>query len=109
VAHSALAACTPGALAARSPRVVHARDGEVACSSATQWWLAVGKVLPVSSRGPPAGHRARRSGAELTQIAVQRGGDGEVSRQRRSSVERELQWPVVMEARSCSVGVEEGR
>jgi hypothetical protein len=97
------------ALAARLPRVVHACDGAVAHSSAARWWLANGKVLSMSSWGARGGRRARRSGAELTRTAVRHGGGGEVSGQRHSSVGRELRWPVVMEARSCSVGAEEGR
>jgi hypothetical protein len=101
--------CAPSALALQSPHVVHARDNTVAHSPAARCWLAGCKVLPVSSRGPQGGHRARRSGAELTRTAVQRGGGGEVSGQRHSSVGRELRWPVVMEARPCSVGVEGGR
>jgi hypothetical protein len=51
-----------GVLMARSPRIVHVHDGAVARSPAARWWLAGGNVLPVSLRGPPEGHRARRWG-----------------------------------------------
>jgi hypothetical protein len=55
-----------GMLVAQSPRVVDMRDGVVECSSAARWWLAGGKVLSVSSRGPQGGHRTRRVLAGLT-------------------------------------------
>jgi hypothetical protein len=58
-----------GALEPRSPRAVRACDGTVARSTAAQWWLAGGKVLSESSRGPQGGCRATRSGAELTRAA----------------------------------------
>jgi hypothetical protein len=94
----------PAWKAARGPS-----DDVVACSPMARWWLAGDKVLPVCSRGPQGGRRARRSGAELTRTAVRREGGGEVSGQRGSPVGRELWWPVAMEMRPCSVGVEEGR
>jgi hypothetical protein len=98
-----------GALMAQSPRAVHALDGLVARSTVARWRLAGGKVLPVSSWGPQGGHRARRSGVELTRaVVLWRGGGGCFGR-RRSSVGRELQWSTVMEARPCSLGVEQGR
>jgi hypothetical protein len=84
-------------------------DSAVACFTVARWWLAGGKVPPVSLRGPQGGCRAMRSGAELTRMAVRRGGGGEVTGQRRWSTGRELQWPVAMQARPCSVGAEEGR
>jgi hypothetical protein len=87
----------------RSPCTARACDGAVACSLTAQWWLASGKVLPVSSRGPQGGRRTRRSGAELTQVMRA------AWRRRRSMVARQLRWPMVMEARPCSVGTEEGR
>jgi hypothetical protein len=49
---------------------VTACDGAVVCSPAARWWLAGGKVLPVSLRGPQGGRRARRSGVELTRAAA---------------------------------------
>jgi hypothetical protein len=36
-----------------------------------QWWLAGGKVLPVSSRGPPRGRWATRAEAGLTEVMAQ--------------------------------------
>jgi hypothetical protein len=87
-----------GALAARSPCAAHARDGVVARSPMAWWRLADGKVLPVSLRGPQGGHRARRSGAELTRAAARRGCGGGCFGRRHSSVGRELRWPVAMEA-----------
>jgi hypothetical protein len=58
--------------------------------------------------GPRGG--ARQGGrAALTRTAVRCGGSGGASGQRRSLVGRELRRPVAMEARPCSIGVEEGR
>jgi hypothetical protein len=85
------------------------RRGNRARSPVALWRLAGGKVLPVSSRGPQGGCRARWLGVELTRaVARCRGGGGCFGR-RCSSVGRELRWPVAMEARPCSVGAEEGR
>jgi hypothetical protein len=39
----------------------------VARSPRGRWWLASGKVLPVSSRGPPGGRRATGVEAGLTE------------------------------------------
>jgi hypothetical protein len=44
-----------------------------------RWWLAGGKVLPVSSRRPPGEHQARREQAGLTVVVAQRRG-GEAAR-----------------------------
>jgi hypothetical protein len=99
----------PSALVARSSRAVHVHDSTMVCSPAARWWLAGDKVLSLSSWGPQGGHQVRRTGVELTRMAVRHGGGGEVSGQRRSSVGRELQWPMAMEAWPCSVGAEEGR
>jgi hypothetical protein len=57
----------PGALVVWSPRATRAQDGAVACSPMAWWWLAGGKVLPVSLWGPAGGHRARRGLAGLTE------------------------------------------
>jgi hypothetical protein len=92
----------PGALAARSPRAARARDDAVTRSLAALWRL-------VSSRVPQGGHRARRLGVELTRMAARRRGVGGCFGRRHSSAGGELRWPVVMEARPCSVGAEEGR
>jgi hypothetical protein len=98
-----------GALAAWSPRAARARDDAVTRSLAALWRLASSKVLPVSSRVPQGGHRARRLGVELTRMAARRRGGGGCFGRRHSSAGGELRWPVVMEARPCSVGAEEGR
>jgi hypothetical protein len=53
-----------------SPRVARAWDGVVARSLRGRWWLASGKVLPVSSRGPPGGRWATRVEAGLTEVVA---------------------------------------
>jgi hypothetical protein len=106
---AARGARAPGALAAQSPRAAHALDGLVVRSTVARWRLFGDKVLPVSLWGPQGGHRARRSGVELTRAVARWRGSGGCFGQRRSSAGRELQWPVAMEACPCSLGVEQGR
>jgi hypothetical protein len=55
------------ASSAWSPRVARSWDDAVACSPTARWWLAGGKVLPVSLWGPPGGRRATRAEAGLTE------------------------------------------
>jgi hypothetical protein len=51
-----------GVVTARSPRTV-------AHSPMARWWLADGKVLPVSSWGPPGGCWVTRAEAGITEVA----------------------------------------
>jgi hypothetical protein len=58
---------------------LHARDDVVVRSPRGRWWLADGKVLPVSSRGPSGGRRATGAEAGLTEGGSRlRGGGGGV-------------------------------
>jgi hypothetical protein len=84
--------------AARGTGTARTRDDAVARSPVAWWWLASGKVLPVSLRGPQGGRRARRSGVELTRAAARQRGGGGCFERRLSSVGRELRWPTAMEA-----------
>jgi hypothetical protein len=77
----------PSALAARSPRAVRACDGAVECSSTAWWWLAGGKVLPVSSWGTQGGRWARRGLVGLS--PEQRYGVEAMEKSRDSSVRRQ--------------------
>jgi hypothetical protein len=56
----------PGALAARSPHQVRARDGAVARTSAVRLCFAGNKVLPVSTEKAPGRCWAWSQGTELT-------------------------------------------
>jgi hypothetical protein len=71
----------PRRLPVRSRRCtrVGARDGVVARLLRGRWWLAGGKVLPVSLLGPSGGRRATRAKAGLTEVVARRWG-GEVAR-----------------------------
>jgi hypothetical protein len=63
------------------------------------WWQgAAGELAGATGRAPDkaVGGRAHPS-------------DGAAWRRRRSMMVRQLRWPMVMEARPCSVGTEEGR
>jgi hypothetical protein len=82
-----------------------------------RWWLASGKVLPASSRGPLRGHRAMRAEAGLTQTAARRWGSGAVLR---GGVRRRWSWHDACRRRGPSpapwgfreegeVGIKEGR
>jgi hypothetical protein len=61
----------------------------------TRVLVAGGKVLPVSSWGPQGGRRARLSGVELTRVAAWRRGGGGCFGRQRSTVARQLRWPMV--------------
>jgi hypothetical protein len=56
-----------GALAAWSLCAARAWDGMVVRSPTPRYWLSGGKVLPISSWGPPGGCWARRGLAGLTE------------------------------------------
>jgi hypothetical protein len=61
--HSHTVAHASGALASGH----RTRNDVVARLPRGQWWLADGKVLPVSSFGPSGGRRATRAEAGLTE------------------------------------------
>jgi hypothetical protein len=81
-----------GPVQPQSDQRARARDGVVARSSMSRWWLAGGNVLPVSSWGPPGGRRARRgltgqgggkkTGACIARVAVGGGERGGKRRER---------------------------
>jgi hypothetical protein len=71
--------------------------------AAVQWQGATGELVGGTGRAP-----GKAVGVGLTQVAARRGGGGGCF-WRRSSVGRELWWPVVIEARPRIVGAEEGR
>jgi hypothetical protein len=61
--HSHAVAHASGALASGH----RTQNGVVARLPRRRWWLADGKVLPVSSWGPSGGRRATRAEAGLTE------------------------------------------
>jgi hypothetical protein len=73
----------------RGHRAARARDSTVASSPTARRWLAGGKVLPVTSWGPPGGRQAMRAEAGLTQTTARRWGSRVT---RRGCVRRRWSW-----------------
>jgi hypothetical protein len=61
------------------PHVARMRDGAVVRFLRGRWWLASGKVVPASSRGPLGGHWATGAEAGLTEGSSRLRGGGGVS------------------------------